>query len=57
MITYFGGGSLGSLFGSWSWSHWHWHGVCAIGFALILIAGIAFLWRGPEVETAVAVSN
>ena len=54
MISYFGGGSLGSLFGSWSWSHWHWHGVCAIGVALILIAGGAFLWRGPEAETAVA---
>jgi predicted dehydrogenase len=34
--------------------HWHWHGGCATGVALMLIAGGAFLWRGPEAEIAVA---
>ncbi len=29
MICYFGGGSIGSLLGSYAWSRWQWHGVCA----------------------------
>ena len=48
MISYFTGGSIGSLLGSWSWGKWHWAGVCAAGIALIVVAAIAFLSRGPE---------
>ena len=47
MICYFTGGSLGSLLGAWAWDRWHWHGVCATGIVLMLMAGIAFLARGP----------
>jgi predicted MFS family arabinose efflux permease len=48
MITYFSGGSLGSLLGAWSWSRWQWNGVCATGVSLIVLAAIVFLSRGPE---------
>jgi predicted MFS family arabinose efflux permease len=48
MISYFTGGSLGSLLGSWSWNHWHWYGVCATGVGAMVLATAAFLARGPE---------
>jgi predicted MFS family arabinose efflux permease len=48
MISYFTGGSIGSALGSWAWNHWQWHGVCATGFAAMILASIAFLFRGPE---------
>ncbi|MBV8819883.1 MAG: MFS transporter, partial [Acidobacteriaceae bacterium] len=47
MISYFGGGSIGSLFGSYFWSRWGWNGVCAAGFGFLLVAVIAVLSRGP----------
>jgi predicted MFS family arabinose efflux permease len=56
MITYFSGGSLGSLLGAWSWSRWHWNGVCATGIALITLGAIVYLSRGPE-KTAVSASS
>ncbi|MDQ1474686.1 MAG: hypothetical protein QOJ99_6166 [Bryobacterales bacterium] len=48
MISYFGGGSLGSLLATWSWSRWQWAGVCALGVGFMLLAALAFLSRGPE---------
>jgi predicted MFS family arabinose efflux permease len=48
MISYFGGGSLGSLLATWSWSRWQWAGVCGLGFAFMLLAAIAFFSRRPE---------
>jgi predicted MFS family arabinose efflux permease len=48
MIGYFGGGSLGSLLGSWMWSTWHWPGVCITGIGLMILAAIGLLIRGPE---------
>jgi predicted MFS family arabinose efflux permease len=48
MVSYFGGGSVGSLLGTWAWGRWGWHGVCATGIALMSLAGVAFLLRGPE---------
>ena len=48
MISYFSGGSLGSLVGAWAWGRWHWHGVCATGIVFMLIGLVAFLARGPE---------
>jgi hypothetical protein len=47
MICYFGGGSAGSLIGSWAWSRWQWAGVCGAGMTLMLIAAAALLSRGP----------
>jgi predicted MFS family arabinose efflux permease len=57
MITYFSGGSLGSLLGAWSWSRWHWNGVCATGIALITLAAIVYLSRGPEKPAVPATSR
>jgi predicted MFS family arabinose efflux permease len=48
MIGYFGGGSIGSLIGSWAWSAWQWPGVCVAGIALMTLAAIALLLRGPD---------
>jgi predicted MFS family arabinose efflux permease len=48
MISYFGGGSVGSLVGAWAWGRWQWHGVCAAGVTFIVIGVIAFFARGPE---------
>ena len=46
MISYFTGGSIGSLLGSWAWGRWHWHGVCAAGLVFISLAAVVFLARG-----------
>lgn len=42
MICYFSGGSLGSLAAAWAWSQWQWNGVCGVGIAFILLAGLIF---------------
>ena len=47
MVSYFTGGSLGSFAGSWAWGIWGWNGVCLIGIAFMLIAGILLLSRVP----------
>jgi len=52
MIGYFGGGSLGSLLGSWMWSKWQWPGVCATGIGLMVLAAIGLVVRGPEQASA-----
>jgi predicted MFS family arabinose efflux permease len=43
MVTYFLGGSIGSLIGSQAWTHAGWPGVCATGI-LFSIAALVFLW-------------
>lgn len=48
MVGYFGGGSVGSLLGSWMWSQWHWPGVCIAGIGLMVLAAIGLILRGPE---------
>ncbi len=53
MIGYFGGGSLGSLLGSWMWSKWQWPGVCATGIALMVLAAIGLMMRGPQEDARV----
>jgi predicted MFS family arabinose efflux permease len=48
MVTYFIGGSLGSLLGSFGWSVDHWTGVCIVGTAMLVAAlGVYVLgsWR------------
>jgi predicted MFS family arabinose efflux permease len=42
MICYFSGGSLGSLAAAWAWSRWQWNGVCGVGIAFIVLAGVIF---------------
>jgi len=51
MISYFSGGSIGSLLGSWAWGRWHWHGVCACGIGFMLLAAAVFLARRSEVQS------
>ncbi len=53
MISYFTGGSIGSLVGSALWSTWGWAGVCGTGIACMAIATAALLAKGPE-EPALA---
>jgi len=48
MISYFTGGSVGSLLGTWAWGRWGWHGVCGLGVLSMLIAAGVFLARGEE---------
>jgi predicted MFS family arabinose efflux permease len=48
MICYFGGGSIGSLFGAMAWARWQWTGVCALGMLFMLGAAVALLSRGPS---------
>jgi len=43
MVTYFLGGSIGSLIGSQAWALAGWPGVCATGI-LFSIAALVFLW-------------
>lgn len=38
MVTYFFGGSLGSLLGVFAWHRWQWSGVCLVGFAALIVA-------------------
>jgi predicted MFS family arabinose efflux permease len=43
MVTFFLGGSIGSLLGSQAWALAGWPGVCATGM-LFSVAGLIFLW-------------
>jgi hypothetical protein len=43
MVTFFLGGSIGSLLGSQAWAIAGWPGVCSIGI-IFSIAGLLFLW-------------
>ncbi len=45
MVSYFAGGSLGSIAGSYLWSIWGWPGVCATGVVCMLLAGLALRAR------------
>ncbi len=38
MVSYFVGGSLGSLLGAYAWSIAHWTGVCTVGTLLLVVA-------------------
>jgi predicted MFS family arabinose efflux permease len=57
MISYFTGGSIGSLLGSWAWGRWHWHGVCAAGLVFISLAAMAFLAVGSEASAKMALRS
>jgi predicted MFS family arabinose efflux permease len=45
MVSYFVGGSLGSLLGAYGWSVGRWNGVCLVGL-LLLVAALAVYSRG-----------
>ncbi len=51
MVSYFAGGSLGSLLGAWSWRLAQWQGVCLFGSVSILIALFVY-WRGNRARQA-----
>ncbi len=38
MVTYFGGGALGTALGTWAWTGWGWGGVCGVGAGLLAVA-------------------
>jgi predicted MFS family arabinose efflux permease len=42
MVTYFVGGSVGSALGVWAWRLWRWTGVCTVGIAALVLAGIVY---------------
>jgi predicted MFS family arabinose efflux permease len=42
MFTYFMGGALGSLLGSWAWSRFQWIGVCASAISMLVAAGVVY---------------
>jgi MFS family permease len=41
MVSYFTGGAMGSLLGSYSYAHFGWYGVCAVGLVTQLVAVLA----------------
>ena len=43
MVCYFGGGTLGSLAGTWAWERAQWTGVCLTAMAFLFVAA-ALLW-------------
>jgi predicted MFS family arabinose efflux permease len=38
MVTYFGGGALGTALGTWAWTGWGWGGVCGVGAGMLAVA-------------------
>jgi predicted MFS family arabinose efflux permease len=47
MFTYFMGGALGSLIGSYAWTVGQWHGVCVVLAAGTALASLTF-WLGRK---------
>ena len=45
MVSYFAGGALGSITGSYLWSIWGWRGVCVTGVACMVLAAAALRAR------------
>jgi predicted MFS family arabinose efflux permease len=45
MVSYFGGGALGTFAGSIAWSLYGWPAVCAVGAAFALVGMIPLLWE------------
>jgi predicted MFS family arabinose efflux permease len=42
MVSYFIGGSLGSLLGAYGWSIGRWNGVCAVGILILVVALVVY---------------
>lgn len=45
MVSYFMGGSLGSILGAYFWAHFGWSGVCAVGLLFQMVAIVAHVVR------------
>ncbi|MEP0982957.1 MFS transporter [Leptolyngbya sp. FACHB-17] len=45
ITLYFVGGAIGSYLGTYAWNRFQWSGVCAIGFGMMLLAGLGLYWR------------
>lgn len=54
MVTYFVGGSLGTLFASQAWHSYKWSGVVLMGLVLSVLTLIIHLTFGKRSETAIA---
>jgi predicted MFS family arabinose efflux permease len=50
MVTYFIGGSIGTLLASEAWKYYKWSGVCAVGIALSAVAVIFHLWNQKTIH-------
>lgn len=50
MVSYFIGGSLGTLLASWAWQYAQWTGVCMVGFGLNLLALIAHVLFARKID-------
>ncbi len=48
MVTFFVGGSLGSVLGSFGWGLFGWHGVCAVGMAFLAFATAVHVTGGRK---------
>ena len=46
MIVYFLGGAAGSAMSTAAWVRWQWNGVCALGVALLALAGVRHVLGG-----------
>ena len=46
MVSYFIGGSLGSMLGAYSWSIGRWAGVCIVGTVMLVDALVVYVLRG-----------
>jgi predicted MFS family arabinose efflux permease len=43
MVTFFAGGSLGSLLGAWAWEGWRWAGVCGVMLSAVGVALLVYM--------------
>lgn len=50
MVSYFIGGSLGTLTAAWAWEHGQWAAVCLVGFAFNIMALIAHVLFAKKVS-------
>jgi len=50
MVSYFLGGALGSILGSYSWSWLQWNGVCIVGLSMLVVA-VAVFFAGHKRQT------
>lgn len=51
MVSYFVGGSLGTLLGSIAWQYYGWAGVCSIGVLFTVLALLAHILLSTKVES------
>ncbi len=51
MVSYFIGGSVGSLLGAYGWSIARWNGVCAVGTLLLVVALMIHIVRGKTARS------